>query len=243
MLFCFGWLLRSRFINLGSCTSELKYKWGKMGTLTENGSGKKIRLNCRFGHNKCSFYETTRQFIMKCKLWMDGNSHNYLYILLSYAFFNIGSHLYSFFRLHFWKNEIKLISSCIHCLQRERKQLRNPTCSASGSLCTGPSYYLCPRIHYLLDIYRQRAQKPLSDQWRHGRFIHEKEPWQSGYSYNRKNTHTWIHSVHGVCPKLWWVLNLFCINLFGDHFAGEGGPIRQALSAFAKITSSTVSTN
>ena len=86
MLFCFGWLLRSRFINLGSCTSELKYKWGKMGTLTENGSGEKIRLICRFGHNKCSFYETTRQFIMKCKLWMDGNSHNYLYILLSSAF-------------------------------------------------------------------------------------------------------------------------------------------------------------
>ena len=183
-----------------------------MGTLTENGSGEKIRLNCRFGHNKCSFYETTRQFIMKCKLWMDGNSHNYLYILLSSAFSILNLTYTAFSDYISEKNEIKLISSCIHCLQRERKQLRNPTCSASGSLCTGPSYYLCPRIHYLLDIYRQRAQKPLSDQWRHGRFIHEKEPWQSGYSYNRKNTHTWIHSVHGVCPKLWWVLNLFCIN-------------------------------
>ena len=214
-----------------------------MGTLTENGSGEKIRLNCRFGHNKCSFYETTRQFIIKCKLWMDGNSHNYLYILLSSAFSILNLTYTAFSDYISEKNEIKLISSCIHCLQRERKQLRNPTCSASGSSCTGPSYYLCPRIHYLLDIYRQRAQKPLSDQWRHGRFIHEKEPWQSGYSYNRKNTHTWIHSVHGVCPKLWWVLNPFCINFFGDHFAGEGGPIRQALSAFAKITSSTVSTN
>ena len=127
------------------------------------------------------------------------------------------------FQITFLKNEIKLISSCIHCLQGRENSSGIPLVQQVVRCAQDPSYYLCPRIHYPLDIYLERAQKPLSDQLCHGRFIHEKEPWQSGYSYNRKNTHTWIHSVHGVCPKLWWVLNLFCINLCGDHFAGEGG--------------------
>ena len=103
-----------------------------------------------------------------------------------------------------------------------------------------PSYYLCPRIHYLLDIYVQRAQKPLSDQWRHGRFIHEKEPWQSDYSYNRKkDAHINTLCARGLSSAVMSTKSLLYKSVWWS-FSGEGGPIRQALSAFAKITSSTV---